>query len=217
MARNSKTCGIAFRPRREQFYNNLRVPNYSLVSANHPSNYQCSIRTTGSRSTASALIPYRPVPYIHTRLIDSAMSNACPEAPSSDRLRKLWGGMTSIESTHGPHGTKPRLFYRILWNVGTCVSSLTSLYALPTTLGCVGTERSLIGSSKCRSNQLASWSRGTSVTSLSLNHGGFTHSCWPAGSCGWSLDRLADVVHAEHHLEARRSTTCRSDSVLRAR
>ena len=40
------------------------------------------------------------VPYIHTRLRNNAMSNAWPEAPSSDRRRKLWDGMTSIESTH---------------------------------------------------------------------------------------------------------------------
>ena len=40
------------------------------------------------------------VPYIHTRLRNNAMSNAWPEAPSSDRRRKLWDGMTGIESTH---------------------------------------------------------------------------------------------------------------------
>ena len=40
------------------------------------------------------------VPYIHTRLRNNAMSNAWPEAPSSDKRRKIWDWMTSIESTH---------------------------------------------------------------------------------------------------------------------
>ncbi|KAF9651226.1 hypothetical protein BDM02DRAFT_3110939 [Thelephora ganbajun] len=40
------------------------------------------------------------VPYVHTRLRNNAMSNAWPEAPSSDRRRKLWDWMSSIESTH---------------------------------------------------------------------------------------------------------------------
>ena len=39
----------------------LCVPNYSLVFANHPSNYQCSIRTT-PQSTPSPWIPHRPRP-----------------------------------------------------------------------------------------------------------------------------------------------------------
>ena len=76
----------------------LCVPNYSSVSANHL-----------TPSIASGLPRNRLllhgfltvlVPYIHTRLRNNAMSNAWPEAPSSDRRRKLWDGMTNIESTH---------------------------------------------------------------------------------------------------------------------
>ena len=58
------------------------------------------------------------VPYIHTRLRNNAMSNAWPEAPSSDRRRKLWDWMTSIESTHTALSLVS--FVVFLWN-GRCV------------------------------------------------------------------------------------------------
>jgi len=58
------------------------------------------------------------VPYIHTRLRNNAMSNAWPEAPSSDRRRKLWDWMSSIESTHAALSLVS--FVVFLWN-GRCV------------------------------------------------------------------------------------------------
>ena len=103
------------------------------------------------------------VPYIHTRLRNNAMSNAWPEAPSSDRRRKLWDGMTTIESTHTALSLVS--FVVFLWN-GRCARFLTLLYDLPTVLGRVGIGHSLIDSFECRSNQLVSWSRGMSVTNL---------------------------------------------------
>jgi len=54
------------------------------------------------------------VPYIHTRLRNNAMSNAWPEAPSSDRRRKLWDWMSSIESTHAVLSLLS--FVVFLWN-----------------------------------------------------------------------------------------------------
>ena len=73
------------------------------------------------------------VPYIHTRLRNNAMSNAWPEAPSSDRRRKLWDWMTSIESTHTALSLVS--FVVFLWN-GRCAylpphrSMLTDYIAL---------------------------------------------------------------------------------------
>ncbi|KAF7355442.1 hypothetical protein MSAN_01461000 [Mycena sanguinolenta] len=40
------------------------------------------------------------VPYLHTRLRAHALSRAWPDAPSSDRRRKAWDILVSIESTH---------------------------------------------------------------------------------------------------------------------
>ncbi|KAJ7228520.1 Pex12 amino terminal region-domain-containing protein [Mycena pura] len=40
------------------------------------------------------------VPYIHTRLRSHALSRAWPDAPSSDRRRKIWALLVSLESTH---------------------------------------------------------------------------------------------------------------------
>jgi len=91
------------------------------------------------------------------------MSNAWPEAPSSDRRRKLWDWMTSIESTHTALSLVS--FVVFLWN-GRCVFSLVSLYALPTMLGRVGTGHSQTGSFKCRLYQLVNWPREISVMSL---------------------------------------------------
>ncbi|KAI0660926.1 peroxisomal biogenesis factor 2 [Cubamyces menziesii] len=41
------------------------------------------------------------VPYIHNRIRTHALSNAWPDAPSSDRRRKAWELLTRIESIHG--------------------------------------------------------------------------------------------------------------------
>ncbi|KAJ7129522.1 Pex12 amino terminal region-domain-containing protein [Mycena epipterygia] len=40
------------------------------------------------------------VPYLHTRLRSYALSHAWPDAPSSDRRRKAWDLLISLESTH---------------------------------------------------------------------------------------------------------------------
>ncbi|KAJ7276540.1 Pex12 amino terminal region-domain-containing protein [Mycena haematopus] len=40
------------------------------------------------------------VPYLHSRLRSHALSRAWPDAPSSDRRRKAWNILISIESTH---------------------------------------------------------------------------------------------------------------------
>jgi len=40
------------------------------------------------------------VPYVHARLRAHALSNAWPDAPSSDRRRKAWEVMTKLETTH---------------------------------------------------------------------------------------------------------------------
>ncbi|KAJ6628748.1 Pex12 amino terminal region-domain-containing protein [Mycena sp. CBHHK59/15] len=40
------------------------------------------------------------VPYLHTRLRAHALSRAWPDAPSSDRRRKAWEILISLESTH---------------------------------------------------------------------------------------------------------------------
>jgi len=39
-------------------------------------------------------------PYIYARLRSHALSNAWPDAPSSDRRRKMWEWLVSLESTH---------------------------------------------------------------------------------------------------------------------
>ncbi|KAJ7068411.1 Pex12 amino terminal region-domain-containing protein [Mycena amicta] len=40
------------------------------------------------------------VPYFHTRFRSHALSRAWPDAPSSDRRRKMWDALVSVESTH---------------------------------------------------------------------------------------------------------------------
>ncbi|KAJ7682652.1 Pex12 amino terminal region-domain-containing protein [Mycena polygramma] len=40
------------------------------------------------------------VPYLHARLRAHALSRAWPDAPSSDRRRKAWDALVSLESTH---------------------------------------------------------------------------------------------------------------------
>ncbi|KAI0320678.1 Pex12 amino terminal region-domain-containing protein [Amylostereum chailletii] len=41
------------------------------------------------------------VPYIHTRIRDHALSQAWPDAPTSDKRRKAWELLTKLETTHG--------------------------------------------------------------------------------------------------------------------
>lgn len=61
------------------------------------------------------------VPYIHSRIRAHALSNAWPDAPSSDRRRKAWDLLTRLESTHGVLGLLN--FIAFLWD-GRYVSSV---------------------------------------------------------------------------------------------
>ncbi|KAI9000955.1 peroxisomal biogenesis factor 2 [Trametes punicea] len=54
------------------------------------------------------------VPYLHNRLRAHALSNAWPDAPSSDRRRKAWELLTRVESIHGLAALLN--FVLFLWN-----------------------------------------------------------------------------------------------------
>ena len=54
------------------------------------------------------------VPYVHTRVRSHALSNAWPDAPSSDRRRKAWEYLTRLESLHSLAGLLN--FTVFLWN-----------------------------------------------------------------------------------------------------
>ena len=58
------------------------------------------------------------VPYLHSRVRSHALSNAWPDAPSSDRRRKAWELLTRLESIHGLAALVN--FVVFLWN-GRCV------------------------------------------------------------------------------------------------
>ena len=92
------------------------------------------------------------VPYIHARLRNNAMSNAWPEAPSSDRRRKLWEWMSTIESTHAALSLIS--FVIFLWNGRYACIHLHGHQHLLTFLYCVGTEHLPIGCSKCNLHRL---------------------------------------------------------------
>lgn len=62
------------------------------------------------------------IPYLHTRLRAHALSRAWPDAPSSDRRRKAWDVLTSLESTHTLLGLLS--FVAFLWD-GQCVLLLS--------------------------------------------------------------------------------------------
>ena len=126
MVRNSKTCGIASRPHQGLFSpvrsQLLPCPRKGI----HP-NANAASGLPRNRLLLHGLLTVL-VPYIHTRLRNNAMSNAWPEAPSSDRRRKLWDWMCSIESTHAALSLIS--FVVFLWN-GRCVNpspSPTSYY-----------------------------------------------------------------------------------------
>jgi len=54
------------------------------------------------------------VPYLHTRIRAYALSNAWPDAPSSDRRRKAWEMLTRLESAHSLLALLN--FVSFLWN-----------------------------------------------------------------------------------------------------
>ena len=91
------------------------------------------------------------IPYIHTRLRNNAMSNAWPEAPSSDRRRKLWDWMTSIESTHMALSLVS--FVMFLWN-GRYVCFAQDRPTATDYSHCAGTGLSPIVYFKCGSHRL---------------------------------------------------------------
>ena len=95
------------------------VPNSGLHKRIHP-NADAASGLPRNRLLFHGILTVL-VPYIHTRLRNNAMSNAWPEAPSSDRRRKLWDWMCSIESTHAALSLIS--FVVFLWN-GRCVSIL---------------------------------------------------------------------------------------------
>ncbi|KZT12767.1 peroxisomal biogenesis factor 2 [Laetiporus sulphureus 93-53] len=72
------------------------------------------------------------VPYCHTRLRNHALSQAWPDAPSSDRRRKAWELLTRVESTHGLFGLLN--FIAFLWNgrFRTLADRLFGLRLVPT-------------------------------------------------------------------------------------
>ncbi|CAE6443400.1 unnamed protein product [Rhizoctonia solani] len=87
--------------------------------------YQVSSRTwsnTGSKAPSG--LPRRLLlshagltillPYFHTRLRSHALSNAWPDAPSSDKRRKVWEALSQVESLHGALGLVS--FVVFLWN-----------------------------------------------------------------------------------------------------
>ncbi|TFK43407.1 Pex12 amino terminal region-domain-containing protein [Crucibulum laeve] len=53
-------------------------------------------------------------PYLHTRIRSHALSHAWPDAPSSDRRRKLWNLLNSLESIHTVAALLS--FVAFLWN-----------------------------------------------------------------------------------------------------
>ncbi|EUC67429.1 peroxisomal biogenesis factor 2 [Rhizoctonia solani AG-3 Rhs1AP] len=54
------------------------------------------------------------LPYFHTRLRSHALSNAWPDAPSSDKRRKAWEALSQVESLHGALSLAS--FVVFLWN-----------------------------------------------------------------------------------------------------
>ncbi|KII94874.1 hypothetical protein PLICRDRAFT_128176 [Plicaturopsis crispa FD-325 SS-3] len=69
-----------------------------------------TIPRTSGRSLAPSGLPRRTLlihgaltvvlPYLHTRIRAHALSRAWPDAPSSDRRRRIWDTLTALESSH---------------------------------------------------------------------------------------------------------------------
>ncbi|KAI9512243.1 Pex12 amino terminal region-domain-containing protein [Russula earlei] len=71
------------------------------------------------------------LPYVHTRLRGHALSNAWPDAPSSDRRRKAWELLTKSESTHAAIALAS--FVAFLWDgqYRTVVDRLLGMKLVP--------------------------------------------------------------------------------------
>ncbi|KAG8722821.1 peroxisome assembly protein (Peroxin-2) [Ceratobasidium sp. 394] len=54
------------------------------------------------------------LPYFHGRIRSYALSNAWPDAPSSDKRRKFWGALSQLENLHGTLSLAS--FIMFLWN-----------------------------------------------------------------------------------------------------
>ena len=59
------------------------------------------------------------LPYCHNRLRSYALSNAWPDAPSSDHRRKAWDALNTAESMHALLGLAN--FIAFLWNGRYCI------------------------------------------------------------------------------------------------
>ena len=64
------------------------------------------------------------IPYLHGKLRTYALSKAWPDAPSSDRRRKLWELLTSLESSYAAFSLAN--FVAFLWNGRYVDSSFSS-------------------------------------------------------------------------------------------
>ncbi|KAF7352663.1 hypothetical protein MVEN_01232100 [Mycena venus] len=59
------------------------------------------------------------VPYLHSRLRAHALSRAWPDAPSSDRRRKAWDMLVSLESTHSLAALLSFIAFFVGWQVSS--------------------------------------------------------------------------------------------------
>ncbi|EPS93545.1 hypothetical protein FOMPIDRAFT_1039052 [Fomitopsis schrenkii] len=94
-----------------------------------------SSRTTASGLSYRVLLAHGSLtvllPYVHTRIRAHALSQAWPDAPSSDKRRKAWELLTRIESTHSLLGLFN--FIAFLWDgrYRTTVDRLLQLRLIP--------------------------------------------------------------------------------------
>ncbi|KZT71618.1 hypothetical protein DAEQUDRAFT_706999 [Daedalea quercina L-15889] len=84
-------------------YTYLGVPSTLLTASGLP------CRVLLAHGSLTVLLPY-----IHTRIRAHALSQAWPDAPSSDKRRKAWELLTRLESTHSLLGFLN--FIMFLWN-----------------------------------------------------------------------------------------------------
>ena len=83
-----------------------------------------SAASCNAKCSVASGLPYRVLlahgsltvllPYVHTRIRAHALSQAWPDAPSSDKRRKAWELLTRLESTHSLLGLLN--FVAFLWD-----------------------------------------------------------------------------------------------------
>jgi hypothetical protein len=76
-------------------------------------------RILGLHAVLSILLPYA-----NKRLRIHALSNAWPDAPSSDRRRRVWDALLKLESTHATFSLLN--FILFLWNGRSDISLFSS-------------------------------------------------------------------------------------------